>query len=98
MKEFKVWASLALALMLFFDGYTMAQGVFRSRNGGDTWAAINTGLTHPFIFTLAIDPLVPSTLYAGTYNFARRVFQSRDGEDTWAANSPLSCFSEEGGT
>jgi len=26
----------------------------------DTWAAVNTGLTHPFIFTLAIDPLVPS--------------------------------------
>ncbi len=99
MKEFKVWASLTLALMLFVGSSTMAQdfgewntvtfelgsgqGVFRSRNGGDSWAAVDNGLTNPSVFALVIDPVTPSTLYAGSVGDG--VFRSSDGGDTWAA-------------
>jgi hypothetical protein len=37
-----------------------------SVNGGETWSAINSGLTETNMSALAIDPQTPSTLYAGT--------------------------------
>jgi photosystem II stability/assembly factor-like uncharacterized protein len=41
-------------------------GVFRSTNGGETWSAVNSGLTSLSVSVLTIDPLNSSTLYAGT--------------------------------
>ena len=41
-------------------------GVFKSTNGGGNWSAINTGLPAAGLFSLAIDPATPATLYAGT--------------------------------
>jgi photosystem II stability/assembly factor-like uncharacterized protein len=41
-------------------------GVFRSTDGGETWSAVNSGLTSLSVFVLTIDPLDSSTLYAGT--------------------------------
>ena len=34
-------------------------GVFKSTNGGDTWSAVNTGLTSFFVQALAINPNTP---------------------------------------
>ena len=48
-------------------------GVFKSTDGGGSWSAVNSGLTHPnlggrlpVVNALAINPLTPSTVYAGT--------------------------------
>ena len=63
-------------------------GVFKSTDGGATWAA--TGLSHPAVRALAIDPTAPSTLYTGTFEYsgiAGGAFKSTDGGDTWSAIS-----------
>ena len=41
-------------------------GVFRSADAGMTWTPRNNGLTKTSVSTLAIDPVSPSTMYAGT--------------------------------
>ena len=45
------------------------RGVFKSTDGGGSWTRINSGLP-PFLLNfdaLAIDPVTPSTLYAGLW-------------------------------
>jgi ligand-binding sensor domain-containing protein len=39
-------------------------GVYRSGNNGNSWMAVNSGLTHPRVSALAVDPA--ERLYAGT--------------------------------
>jgi photosystem II stability/assembly factor-like uncharacterized protein len=71
-----------------------ASGVFKGTDGGTTWSAANTGLTNVLsaygvssgIGHLAIDPLAPNTLYAGS---ALGVFKSTDGGASW---SPTGLF------
>ena len=85
---------------------TDAGGVYKSMDGGDSWTAINNGLptfqsdgkTHIYdIYTLAIDPLTPSTLYAGTNIVG--VYKSMDGGDSWTAiNNGLPTFQLDGKT
>ncbi|HEX2269374.1 MAG TPA: carboxypeptidase regulatory-like domain-containing protein, partial [Pyrinomonadaceae bacterium] len=62
-----------------------ANGVFKSTNGGRTWAAINNGLTSRSVITLVIDPLTPSTLYAvvSGSNSTRGIYKSTDGGGSW---------------
>ena len=43
-----------------------AGGVFKSTDGGSTWNALNTGLTNTYVYALAIDPMEPRRVYAGT--------------------------------
>jgi len=62
---------------------TVFGGVFKSTDGGDSWSAINTGLSSTNIFTLQVDPAKPTTLYAGSV--LDGVFKSTDGGDTWDA-------------
>jgi hypothetical protein len=57
-------------------------GVSRSTDGGDTWTAVNTGLTDKGVGSLAIDPRTPTTLYAGTLDGA---FRSTDSGAHWVA-------------
>ncbi len=59
---------------------TCGGGVFKSTDGGSTWAAINTGLTNPYVSAIAIDPITPNTLYAGT---GGKAFKSTDGGTNW---------------
>ena len=40
--------------------------MFRSTNGGGNWSAFNAGLTNTDVRAFAIDPVTPTTLYAGT--------------------------------
>jgi len=56
--------------------------VFKSTDGGSTWSVVNTGLPiNTPVTALAIDPTIPTTLYAGTVG----VFKSTDGGSTWSA-------------
>jgi hypothetical protein len=48
-------------------GGGVVAGVFKSTDGGSTWSEMNTGLTSQAVYTLAIDPTTPTTLYAGTF-------------------------------
>jgi photosystem II stability/assembly factor-like uncharacterized protein len=64
-------------------------GVFKSIDGGAHWALSDAGLPHCFInfepvvcvFSLAVDPQTPATLYAGTVS---GVFKSTDGGAHWS--------------
>jgi photosystem II stability/assembly factor-like uncharacterized protein len=73
-----------------YDGGPGGGGVFKSMNGGGTWSPVNTGLSQNIgVLALAIDPITPLTLYAGTD--AGGVFKSIDGGGTWSnANIGLS--------
>ena len=55
-------------------------GVFKSTDAGATWARIGEVIT----YALAIDPITPGALYAGTYG---GVFKSTDAGATWGAAS-----------
>jgi hypothetical protein len=61
-------------------------GVFKSTDGGESWTAINTGLTSTSVNALAITPSTPVILYAGTSSGGRgSVFKSADGGASWTA-------------
>jgi hypothetical protein len=67
------------------DGF--GYGVFKSSDGGQNWNPVNTGILpgggviYPGILSLVIDPLKPTTIYAGTANFG--VFKSTDAGGHW---------------
>src|SRR6266542_3100797 len=62
---------------------TNGGGVFKSGNGGGSWAAVNAGLTNLNVSALTIDPATPATVYAGTDGGG--VFKSVNGGGSWAA-------------
>jgi photosystem II stability/assembly factor-like uncharacterized protein len=57
------------------------ESVYKTRDGGDTWARMATDLSSYRILSLAIDPLHPATVYAGTMMDA--VYKSPDGGQHW---------------
>src|SRR5437667_308531 len=58
-------------------------GVFKSTDGGESWSAVNTGLSNQAVHALAVDPQTPTTVYAGTQGGG--VGQGADGEARWGA-------------
>ena len=56
-------------------------GVFRSRDGGASWVRVGAAGDLPTVWSLAVDPSDPDTLFAGTRPAA--VYRSRDGGATW---------------
>jgi photosystem II stability/assembly factor-like uncharacterized protein len=58
-------------------------GVFKSTNGGKTWAWAGSGLGELHIDSLAIDPSNPVVLYAGTHGAA--VYKTTNGGQSWFA-------------
>jgi photosystem II stability/assembly factor-like uncharacterized protein len=58
-------------------------GVFRSMDSGANWAMANTGLTNSTVRALVIDPVSPSTVYAGIQ--AGGIFKSNDAGMHWSA-------------
>ena len=51
----------------FVAGYSIfSGGVFKSQDGGDTWATYSRGLAATGIRSLAIDSASPTTVYAAT--------------------------------
>jgi len=88
-------ATVYVAALGHLWGPNEARGVYRSRDGGDTWDRVlyvdeNTGAAD-----LAIDPANPRILYAAMWDFRRRpwtfrsggpgsgLYRSADGGDTW---------------
>jgi len=59
-------------------------GVFKSTDGGETWAAVHEGLFNAKVWGLAIDPTAPSTLYAAASD---GVSKSVDGAGSWSSAS-----------
>jgi len=56
-------------------------GVFGSHDGGASWARVGTAGDVPTIWSLAVDPSDPRTLFAGTRPAG--VYRSRDGGHSW---------------
>ncbi len=70
------------------------RGVFRSRDGADSWQRIEEGLPASFGFPIAVDPNRGRTLYvlpqeSDEYRFFPQgnlaVYRSQDGGDSWHA-------------
>ena len=59
---------------------SVAGGVRKSVDGGNTWSAVNTGLTNLEVQALAMDASGPQTVYAGTVG---SLFKTGDGGATW---------------
>ena len=57
--------------------------IYKSRDGGQTWANISKGMSHSRVIAMAVDPSYPATVYAGTKGDA--VFKSYDGGQRWAS-------------
>ena len=55
------------------------QGVYKTTNGGQTWVAVNSGLTNTTIHALALDPVDDQIVFVGTTKGG--VFKSIDGGD-----------------
>ena len=57
--------------------------IYKSRDGGKTWANLTKGMSHSRVISMAIDPAYPATVYAGTKGDA--VYKSHDGGQRWAS-------------
>jgi photosystem II stability/assembly factor-like uncharacterized protein len=56
-------------------------GVFRSRDGGASWSRVGAAGDLPTVWSLAVDPSDPQTVFAGTRPTA--IYRSRDGGASW---------------
>jgi len=56
--------------------------IFKSRDTGNTWEIMSRGMSYSRVISLAIDPLFPANIYAGTKGDS--VFKSFDGGQRWA--------------
>jgi photosystem II stability/assembly factor-like uncharacterized protein len=71
-----------------------SNGVFRSEDGGEHWAAVNNGLDNRSVYSLAINPADPNILYCacGWYGM---LYRTTDGGAQWAlANTGLPADAE----
>ena len=59
--------------------------IFKTRDEGKTWENISQGMTHSRVISLAVDPLLPANVYAGTKGDA--VFRSFSGGQEWRSMS-----------
>jgi photosystem II stability/assembly factor-like uncharacterized protein len=57
--------------------------IYKTRDGGRTWANISKGMSHSRVIAMAIDPVYPATVYAGTKGDA--VHKSHDGGQHWVS-------------
>jgi hypothetical protein len=61
-----------------------AIGIFKSTDGGATWETSSAGLENSQVLGLAVDPLMPSCVYAATWG---GLFRSTDGGASWSRAS-----------
>jgi photosystem II stability/assembly factor-like uncharacterized protein len=63
-------------------------GVFKSTDGGKNWAEASLGLPRADVNALAVDPVTPSTLYAGlTAGPAGSLYKTTDSGQTWVLSA-----------
>ncbi len=55
--------------------------IYKTRDSGATWKNVSKGMTHSRVISLAIDPLLPANVYAGTKGDA--IFKSFNGGHQW---------------
>ncbi len=60
-----------------------AQGVYKTTNGGESWALASGDLSNLEIGSLAVAPSQPSTLYACAVSPSRGLFRSTDAGKSW---------------
>ncbi|HEY3251270.1 MAG TPA: T9SS type A sorting domain-containing protein [Ignavibacteria bacterium] len=57
----------SIAYITVFDGINPAiAGIYKTTDGGNSWAPANSGITNMNILSIAINPLNPNVLYAGS--------------------------------
>lgn len=61
------------------------ESVYKSRDAGQTWTRMATDLSSYRVLSLALDPLHPASVYAGTMGDA--VYKSPDGGQRWIAHN-----------
>ncbi|HET9130422.1 MAG TPA: hypothetical protein VFO86_05710, partial [Terriglobia bacterium] len=57
--------------------------IYKTRDGGQTWTNLSKGMSYSRVIAMAIDPVYPATVYAGTKGDA--VYKSHDGGQRWAS-------------
>ncbi|MFO0774628.1 MAG: hypothetical protein U0172_08200 [Nitrospiraceae bacterium] len=57
--------------------------IYKTRDGGQTWANVSRGMTHSRVISMLIDPAYPATVYAGTKGDA--LFKSHNGGQMWVS-------------
>ncbi|MDH4236097.1 MAG: hypothetical protein OEV17_02515, partial [Nitrospira sp.] len=57
--------------------------IYKTRDGGQTWANLSRGMSYSRVIAMAIDPTYPATVYAGTKGDA--VYKSHDGGQRWTS-------------
>ena len=57
--------------------------IYKTRDGGKTWTNLSKGMSYSRVIAMAIDPLYPATIYAGTKGDA--VYKSYDGGQRWTS-------------
>jgi hypothetical protein len=78
-------------------GMQGGSGIWKTTDGTATWQPIADGLPTLSIRALAVDPTLPSRVYAATTDAG--VFRSEDGGVSWqqVSNQPLNAFGNAGG-
>lgn len=57
--------------------------IYKTRDSGQTWENLSRGMSHSRVISMAIDPVYPATVYAGTKGDA--VYKSYDGGQRWVS-------------
>ena len=57
--------------------------IYKTRDGGRTWTNLSKGMSYSRVIAMAIDPVYPATVYAGTKGDA--VYKSHDGGQRWVS-------------
>jgi photosystem II stability/assembly factor-like uncharacterized protein len=81
--------SRVLYLANYSGTTTSPGGIYRSRDGGETWTWASGGLQSPMATSLVLDPENPDVLYAATGSFGRSGVYRSDNEGTsWNVFEP----------
>ena len=60
------------------------RGLYRSDDAGDSWRLLDTALNGKFVWALAVDPVEPDVVFAGTGTpTPAGIFRSTDGGERW---------------
>lgn len=57
--------------------------IYKTRDAGQTWTNLSQGMSYSRVISMAIDPVYPATVYAGTKGDA--VYKSHDGGQRWTS-------------